>query len=254
MKFEHFVKSPNLPQGRVTRAIVSGLHNDILQSLFQYGITPFVVPKSPVLPFSICHHADMLFHHIGDENIFAAQEIATAVFPAMQAFGTNVLKTKEKMGEHYPKDAILNALRLGNRFFCNPKSVDVDLLKRCEKKGIRIVPVKQGYTRCAVGVVNEHAVITADNGLVRVFRQEGVEVLHIEAGFIELPGYSYGFIGGACGLLQKDVLAFCGSLMSHPNAADIYAFTKNYGVHIIELCSGELKDIGGILPLTEKSL
>ena len=45
----------------------------------------------------------------------------------------------------------------------------------------------------------------------------GIDVLLIRPGYIELPGYPYGFIGGTNGNLSKDIIVFSGSLKEHPD-------------------------------------
>lgn len=249
---EQFIKNPNLPRGRVTRAIVSGLHNDILEGLRQLKITPMVFPVSLALPKPVCDHADMLFHHLGDNSLLVAGELPQQTCSDLRSFGTNVLKAKRAMGDAYPEDCLLNGLRLGRRLFCNRKAIDEAIIDACEKSCVQVIHVNQGYTRCSSAIVNEHALITSDNGLARAAALEGIDVLKIEPGNISLPGYLYGFIGGACGLVDKNSLAFAGELKTHPEKNRILGFIRNHGVQVLELCKGELRDIGGILPLTEE--
>ena len=60
---------------------------------------------------------------------------------------------------------------------------------------------------------------------------------------------SYGFIGGATGLIAPDMLAVNGDLKTHPDYNNIVDFCKNYHVDIISLKNGSIYDIGSILPI-----
>ena len=76
-------------------------------------------------------------------------------------------------------------------------------------------------------------------------------MLLIEAGSIQLPGYDTGFIGGCCGKLSPDKMAFTGSLKNHPSGTRIQIFLREHGVTPLELCQGPLIDVGVIIPLAE---
>ena len=56
-------------------------------------------------------------------------------------------------------------------------------------------------------------------------------------------------IGGCCGLIDKDVLAFTGRLDSLDFEKPIRDFLDKHGVRIVELTQNPMLDIGGILPL-----
>jgi hypothetical protein len=111
------------------------------------------------------------------------------------------------------------------------------------------VPVKQGYTKCSTCVVGENAIITADASIANAALANSVETLLIRSGHIALPGFDYGFIGGAAGLIDNSLLAVCGKLASHPDSGAIRAFCTARCVNIVELADRPLIDIGGIVTL-----
>ena len=119
-------------------------------------------------------------------------------------------------------------------------------------KHFPIYATAQGYTRCAAAIVDQNSVITADMGLSMVLKRAGLTVLEIQPGAIRLPGYPYGFIGGCCGLIAPNQLAFTGSLGFHPDSQKIKSFLQERGVQWIELTNEPLLDIGGIIPITER--
>ena len=63
---------------------------------------------------------------------------------------------------------------------------------------------------------------------------------------------NYGFIGGCCGLIDKDLMLFNGNLKSHRNYNEINSFLSNYKIKVLSVGDYPLTDIGGILPLLEK--
>ena len=78
-------------------------------------------------------------------------------------------------------------------------------------------------------------------------------MLLIQPGHIQLPGYDTGFLGGCCGKLAADKLAFTGQLDLHPDGQRIQSFLEQRGVTAVELTTGPLIDVGGIVPLMENS-
>ena len=71
----------------------------------------------------------------------------------------------------------------------------------------------------------------------------------IPSGDISLPGLDYGFIGGTCGLISKNQMAFFGNLENHPYGNHIKNFLLKYDVEPIYLSNGKLIDRGSILTI-----
>ena len=88
--------------------------------------------------------------------------------------------------------------------------------------------------------------------MFQALRTKGFAVLLIRPGHIALSGYDTGFIGGCCGKLAPDKLAFAGTLSSHPDGERMREFLHSRGVAPVELREGPLVDVGGILPLRER--
>lgn len=87
--------------------------------------------------------------------------------------------------------------------------------------------VNQGYTRCATAVVAKDAIITMDLGIRALAQFLGIDVLLVHEENVFLDGYDYGFLGGCCGLIDKNVVAFTGKLDSLECAAgDSCVFRK----------------------------
>ena len=67
-----------------------------------------------------------------------------------------------------------------------------------------------------------------------------------------LPGYDTGFVGGCCGLIDKGLLAFTGSIEKFHQGERIIDFLQQHGIRFCSLTDGPMRDIGGILPLMEE--
>ena len=99
----------------------------------------------------------------------------------------------------YPAEAVFNAVCTGKFFLHNLNITHPRLLAAAKARGLQLIHVRQGYTRCSTIPVTENAVITYDRGIAGPAETAGLEVLLIEPGYVLLPGYDTGFIGGTCG-------------------------------------------------------
>lgn len=115
-----------------------------------------------------------------------------------------------------------------------------------------MIPVKQGYSKCSICVVNESAVITDDESVFAAAGNFLNDVLFVSKGSIGLKGYNYGFIGGCSGKISDNKIAFNGRIESHTDSNQIIDFLQKHSVEPVELTNSKLLDIGGILPLMQR--
>ena len=154
-----------------------------------------------------------------------------------------------EIGTTYPNDVLLDAAPIGHRLLCHPKHTAEELLTRY---GENVIPVRQGYAKCACVPIAEHALITADRSVGKAAESNGIEVLLIREGGIELEGYSTGFIGGASSYCPDATISeiyFCGQLSSHPDGQAITDFCRRYGKNAVSLGEFPLTDVGTIFLL-----
>lgn len=220
------------------------------------GIEPIFIPDNPNVDGRLSGHADLSVFHAGGEEIWLAPYLRGSAFAArLAALGARVHIADISQSPVYPRDAQLNIAALGSAFIYNPKAsyapVTEYLAAAC---GMRGAPVRQGYAKCSVLVVDEHAIITQDAGIARAARGIGLDVLEIAPGHVALDGFEYGFLGGASFKLAEDTVAFTGTLAAHPDWARISAFLAARGVSAVYLTAQPLFDIGSALPITEKKL
>lgn len=237
------VTTPNLPKGEVEIAI---------SAIPISGITCITPPAVDVLPLSMQRHADLQLCHLGDEYIVAAPEVYSYYEKHLSPLGFKILRGESTLSSTYPGDAAYNIARVGNLAFLNPSHTDPVALRFFREKGIKIIPIRQGYSKCCVVPIDERALITADRGIVGAARSAGLDVLEIQPGGVELAGFSYGFLGGATGKIGTDILYVTGQLAHHPSQKEIYVFLQKKGIKIQERSIPIPIDIGSVLPLMTK--
>lgn len=244
-----FIEFPHLPEGKVTLAAVSEESPKAIQALEHLGIHVIPTPTYKSLAKAVRSHADMLCHPCGNNEIILAKGCFT-LKDKLASFGFHVIEAITALQESYPNDIGLNAFYLNNHTLIGKmKSLDKTIIDVCRQKQIEIQDVKQGYAKCSTVLICENAIITADHSIEAAAKQAGADVLKIQSGFIELPGYEYGFLGGASGLISKNICAFAGTLETHPDASAIHAFLSKYKIESLNMWEGPLVDVGGIIPL-----
>lgn len=189
----------------------------------------------------VCGHADMQVH-VTDNKIICAPEVFNYYNNLIDGF--DVIKGSIKLTDKYPYDIAYNTCRIGDYAICKKQNTAPEILAEYDN----IINIKQGYAKCSLCVIGANSAITADNGLYKTLTENGIDVLKIRAGFISLYDM-IGFIGGASGLIDKNILAFNGNIKTHPDYCNIRDFCRNYGTEIINLNNGILTDIGSIIAI-----
>ena len=223
-------------KGRLSLFLDSRASGELSEAIARLGVQPVLLPPYRSLPEPVACHPDMLLYDMGDKLLVYRDYYAKnkALFD-----GISVMLTEHPAGNKYPSDVGMDALALGEYLFCLPRATCPEILNRHH-----VVPVKQGYTACSALKVSEHAIVTSDSSIADAAEGKGISVLRIRPGFIELPGYDYGFIGGTAFRLG-DTLYFSGDLSLHPDGDAIADFCENQGVTAKSLLAGKkLADLG----------
>lgn len=244
----NYLKTQNLPDRPVRGVIIdSKISPESIETLTRMGITVFFSCKITSLNDSICTHPDMMIHHLGGNKFITAPEAYD--FFSKNLTGANIIKGTQFLKEKYPKDIAYNVAAFGDFVICNVPHTAPEILFEYQATNKKILNTKQGYSKCSICIISYDAIITADSGIYNIAYNNGIDVLKISEGNILLPGMSYGFIGGATGMLDKNLLAVNGNIKKHPDFAMINNFCKNHGVDIISLNQNEIVDIGSIIPI-----
>ena len=246
----NWLNVPHFPQSKVACVALSSQETALANALASLFISVLPVPAHPFLSSPVASHADLNLLDCGNGNFLILPGASSSLSDSLHALGASVSFCTGTPGNHYPADALLDAAILGSDCLANPKTATPDLSVLCFQKSLRLISVKQGYTKCSLIPLPGGGLITEDSGIASTAHKHGYDVLLLRPGFVSLPGYSCGMIGGSCGMLSPDCLAFAGNWKLHPDATEIFAFCSNYHVFPEALASTPLRDVGGLLPLT----
>lgn len=245
-KETRFVSTPHLPAGKTALAVISGdCSDEIIASLERENIKLMKTQCDIALDSPVSYHADMLCHHCGGGKIILAPS-QKKLAEELARSGFSVLFSAP-LAKEYPLDIALDCLRLGDLLFGKAGYTDPAAAEAAKE----FVPVKQGYSKCSVLIINEHACITEDKALAERLQKGGASVLLIRRGFVGIDGYNCGFIGGAGGKISADTLAFFGDCKQHPDWSIMEEFILENSCRALSLSNEPLFDYGGILPLLE---
>ena len=234
---DRMIKRPNLPEKDITALAMGEKYIPLFASFFEErGVALLPIPANPFVDPRLAYHADLTLLHLNMQMFATVGEL----FIPLPVSCASILRMQTM-----EEESALNICIVGDYSICNEETSGMRLswLKR--------IPVKQRYARCSICVVDEHSIITADHGIAKSC-QGLLDVLEIESGHIELPGFDYGFIGGCSFKLNAHELAFTGNLRDHPDAGRIESFLRERGVESVCMRDGPLLDIGSAVPVQEK--
>ena len=232
----------------ITLLVSEMMPREAIAKLMGYGYEVITLPSFSALPDPIASHPDSLIAKLSDRIFTCADycDRASYVF-------TDLLERhpwlklsflEDRVGKRYPEDARYNLLFTGEEVILNPRSIAGGILEYTDQAGVQRIEVKQGYPACSTLYLDGLA-ITADPSIEKALLSRGREVLKIGSGYISLPPYEYGFIGGASAVIGRRVFFF-GNPETHPDGGAILGEIKARGYDAVALLSGGLLDLGGI--------
>ena len=248
-----FTVTPNLPKGKVGRIIAGQAVLPYIDELNRLGVDTVLSDTNEKIGSSLKYHADLTVNYLGNSRLLldnSQKELAGK----LKSLGYTADFISESVKEGYPADCLLNAALTEKTAICNKRIIACELKTYLKNSNFKIINTNQGYSKCSVCVVAENAFITDDESIYKALCECKIDVFLIEKGSIALNGFNYGFIGGCCGKLSKDILAFCGDIKKHGDYGNIKAFAKNYNVNLISLSNNELEDVGGLIPIYENEV
>ena len=207
------------------------------------------LPPDPSLPDAVCGHSDLLIFRLENYLITRKSYYHKAkkeIDLICEKASLELVLSDADVEDKYPKDCGLCAAVSADKIICKESSADSQILRLANSLGYKVSDVNQGYTKCSCAILADGAVITADRGIASVTLKNGIDTLLISEGHIDLPGYSYGFIGGATGLCDNK-LYFCGDIKTHPDHESIENFAKKHGTECVSLCCDMLYDVGTLI-------
>lgn len=221
------------------------IYTDTLDNLHSMGYEVIFSYKNNNVCKYLSEHADMQIVNIGNKNLICAPECFNYYKEKLKKYSLNLIQGNTYLSCNYPDDIAYNIIVSEDLAIHNFKYTDAVLLSYIKDK--KIINVSQGYTACTLCPVSENAFITADVGMYRTLISHGMDVLCISQGGIELPGFDYGFIGGASFMADKGTLAFNGCIEKHPDYNRIKEFCARRDVRLLSLSANKLMDIGSFV-------
>lgn len=228
--------------------VVSGEYSFLVDSISKFYTKKIIQTKAnPYLDPKIAYHPDMQFIDLGNTVfILKGSEYLEDYFKSL---GKQVEYTS-KPSKEYPNDVLCNGKIMGNNFVCNKRTIFSGILEYAQNSGYNIIDVKQGYTGCSVFAVSPSITLTGDVGIDRVFKENGLNsILLTNAKEIVLPGYDYGFIGGAGGYCGNSCACLTGHFKSKEYMKSIFSFFEENNIELNVLSTETIIDVGGIIPL-----
>lgn len=265
------LETPLLPQGKATVAVSKNAVK-VISALKRTNTEVFEIPENQKLEPSISSHADCNILQL-DRNTFITDKTSALLLSDLFKMNNivnylTIGQEKEKfilskndekvniiveeISSPYPDEVRINIKRTEKAIVCNTKFVSESIKAYAENYGLDLIHSNQGYVGCSSVLISDNAVMTDDESVYSAFCRIGFDCLMLSKGQIKLSGHSYGFIGGACGFIDKNLLAFTGSLSTHNDAEKIKQFLNKYNVSYVQLSDEPLTDVGGIVPILEE--
>lgn len=191
-------------------------------------------------------HPDMQIHFVDDNTAVVAPSVYEYYAKTLPS-NITIYKGEKDPGRTYPEDCAYNVAKLGKRMIGNLFYVDSVIKYLYTARGFEFINVKQGYTKCNLCIVDNNSVITEDEGLFKNLSNQGINVLKIPHGEVELKFFDNGFIGGATGKISPNKIAFYGDVSKTPYFEQIEGFLSSRDVEMISLSQNTLNDFGSIL-------
>lgn len=192
---------------------------------------------------AISGHPDIFFTQAGN-RLIAAPNLPDRYQKMLTEHGATYIKGDKPVGATYPETAIYNAVVSDDVLVHNLTITDAAVKLAAGQR--RKIHVKQGYTRCNLLFIAPGMAITSDKKIYDQLIKAGIRVLFFDPSHIRLPGFSNGFVGGACGMFNN-TLFIAGNLRHHTDGDPLKQFCAGAGVAVTELCDEPLFDGGGIL-------
>lgn len=216
----------------------------LIEAFSRQGVKLSSVGECSALPKPVSGHIDLMALQLGSVHFVAPE--TEALFS--RYWKSSTVTISEHLKSNYPNDVKLSAAVVGSYLLCRASSISNAVKEYALQQNLGLLPVNQGYVRCSVCCCSENTVMTDDPSIAGALRDHTqVEVLEISKGDIQLPGYNYGFIGGASGKIG-DTLYFFGALESLKDSDKIQMFLHKNQIKYVSLSNSHpLMDIGGVM-------
>ena len=239
---------PYLPDKKVKNVIVDfRISDDAKNTLLKLDINIIPTFNLKSLYNAVCGHPDMQLHQLNEQCIVCEPTLYN--YYKLKLPDLTILKGITTLKDKYPYDIAYNAARVGKCVFHNLKYTDLSIIEYYQAHGVKLINVKQGYTKCSICVLNENAIITSDKMIADLAEKNNIEVLFYNPKEIRLFELSNGFIGGICGKIAPDILAVNGNIERLSDFYNFIDFCNKHKINVLNLSNEIPLDIGSIIPV-----
>ncbi len=252
------MKVKNLKEKTLTKYLFidSRMRNVEKETLKNLGYELVLIPKSTRVYEEISSHTDIFIANVNGKLV-----IEPTLYKFLKEEHEDFLgKVKEKIvcgkslvDKKYPLDIAYNVCFIGKNAIHNFKYTDENIQELIKKEDLNKINISQGYSNCAIAVIDENSAIVEDKKIAEVLRKNNIEVLEIEREnkinlLNESGTYSSmkGFIGGTISKIGKNVVIF-GDLNYFKNSNKIREFILKKDLKIIDFKDLDLIDYGGVI-------
>jgi len=237
---------------------LSGSESKIINKLNNLGYETIITEPNTALDSAISSHADCALFTANNSVYFAGESNYNNIVNYLTKGesgiengrkGEKTVIIEKDIFSPYPNDIKLNAKAFGRNILCNAAFVSDNIKKFAADNDFSLLHCNQGYAACSTVKLSDNAAITDDISVYNILSRTGIDCLMVSKGSVKLNGYSYGFIGGCCGLIENNLIAFAGNIDTHTDSEQIKSFLYKHNINYINLTDGELTDIGGIIAL-----
>ncbi len=219
----------------------------IVNNLERLGVKVIPSMENTEDAAALSGHPDMQICKCADDVYVCCPSCYEYYKNALSEFNVKIFKGDTSLDSNYPRDIAYNVAWIGKTAVHNFRYTDPVISAFFENAHVKMIDVSQGYSKCNICIVSEDAVITSDRGIYKSLTGAGLDTLLICEGYIDIHGWDCGFIGGACGMLGGDILAFCGDVSTHPDYEKIQEFCAKYNVKCLSLSNKRLMDMGSVI-------
>src|SRR5699024_2133678 len=227
----------------------SNANEKIFDSLNRLGVKVIPTIKHRKVHQSIAYHPDIVMHPVNHNTLVIAPEVFPYYNDKLCNLNLKLIKGKKELKGKYPLNIAYNVGRINRATIHNFKYTDEILKFYLQKENLKLINIKQGYTKCSMAIIDDNSVITSDYPIYNKLIKLGYNVLLIKPGYIDLKYQNYGFIGGSSGNLSKNTILLSGKLDIHPDKEKILNFIAKYRKKVIYLSNKNISDIGSIINL-----
>ncbi len=222
--------------------------NEICKTFLNKNYKVIEIKKTSHVYEAVSTHADIYVCKVGNTAVIAPEQVEL-IQHDLKHKRLQYIKGHSNIGFCYPENIKYNGVCIGPVFIHNAAYTDKMIKYQVENNHLKIIGVKQGYTKCNVVEVDSQSIITSDHGIAKSLKEKTkIDVLLIRQGHVVLEGMPYGFLGGASGKVGN-VIVFNGNLEQHPDFEIIRTFIKNRSIDITYFKEYPLKDIGSIIEI-----